>query len=120
MGLEINIRVVINLALPLVCLCPQGQGSPRVDSQCCLAHNKDRRDLLDGYVPESTKNFERHKNGGLAKRFMRRQSVLEYVEKTTTEILHKMNLKRMFIQQPGQDGPAVLKETNDVFSCASK
>lgn len=97
MGLEINIRVAINLALPLVCLCPQGQGSLRVESQRCLARNKDRRDLLDGYVPESTKNSEIHENGFFAKRFMRLQSVLEYVEKTTIVILHRMNLKQMFI-----------------------
>lgn len=63
MGLEINIRAVINLAVPLVCLCPQGQRSIRVESQCCLVRNKDRRDLLDGYVPESTKNFESFAKG---------------------------------------------------------
>lgn len=37
MGLEINIGAVINRALLLLCLCPQGQRSIRVESQCCLA-----------------------------------------------------------------------------------
>lgn len=85
MGLEINIRAVINLALLLVCLCPQGQRSIRVQSQCCLVRNKNRRDLLEGCVPGSTKNFESRENG-----------TSEDVEKTTVMVLHK-DLNWMFI-----------------------
>lgn len=93
MGLEINIRDAINLALPLVCLCPLGACSIRVESQCCLAANKDRRHLFDGYVPKSTKNSERHENGGFAERFMGCLSILEDVEKTGIVV----DLKQMFI-----------------------
>lgn len=97
MGLEMNIRAVINLALPLVCLCPQGQRSIRAKSQCCLARNKDRRDLLDGCVPESTKNFKRHENGVFGKDLMGCLSVLEDAGKTTIAVFRKTDLKRMFI-----------------------
>lgn len=86
---------MINLGLLIVCLCPQGRRSIRVESQCCLARNKDRRDLPDGCVPESTKNFERHENGSFGTCSVGCFGSLE--EKTSRVVLHKTDLKRMFI-----------------------
>lgn len=121
MGLEINIRAVINLALPLVCSCPQGQRSIRVESECCLDRNKDRRGFLYGCVSESTKNSKGPENGGFAKRFIRCLSVFGNCRKDCYCGLTQDELKTdVYFAERSRQTSSVIKETNDVFLCANK